>query len=96
MNTNNPGTAISNFETMAAERLNNHLMELNTRYGGELPESKDLLREGYEAHRRIFERELEQEKQKLAGSENPWLAGEIDRVKQQFLERLKPDSISGL
>ncbi len=96
MNTNDPRNAISNFESMASERLNNHLMELNTRYGGELPESKDLLRQGYEAHRRIFETELEQEKQKIAGSDNPWLAGEIDRLKQDFLHRLRPDSRSSL
>jgi hypothetical protein len=79
--------AIEQFKSLAEERLNNHLLELNTRYGGEKPEN-DLIRQGYEDHRRIFEQELELKQQELAGSENPWLASEIEKIKQSYLHRL--------
>jgi hypothetical protein len=83
-------SAIAKFTSLAEERLNNHLMELNTRYGNELPESRDLLRQAYEEHRKIFSQELDQEKENLAGSENPWLSGELDNIQTHYLNRLQP------
>lgn len=81
-------SAIEQFKSLAEERLKNHLLELNTRYGGEMPETNDLIRQGYEDHRRIFEQELESKQQELAGSDNPWLSSEIEKVKQSYLRSL--------
>jgi hypothetical protein len=82
-------TAIDLFKSLAEERLNNHLLELNTRYGGEMPETSEVIRQAYEDHRRIFEREMETKKQQLAGSENPWLANEIEKLQTEYLGRLR-------
>jgi hypothetical protein len=85
----NVDTAITRFTSLAEERLNNHLMELNTRYRDELPETRDLLRQAYEEHRQILTEELDREKEHLAGNENPWLSSELNKIQTHYLNRLQ-------
>ncbi len=79
---------VQQLEQFAQERLSNHLAELNTRYGNEKPEKQEL-QEGYQAHREIFNKELDEKIQSLLSSEsNIQLKGELKNIKDNYLSKL--------
>ena len=90
---NNSDTTVQQFTVWAAQRLQNHLMELNTHYGAENVETKALLEQAFEEHREIFDRELQEELATLGDTNNPWLLNELEQVKKEYLERLRPSAI---
>lgn len=80
--------AIRQFENFAQERLSNHLAELNTRYENEKPD-REVLLQGYQAHREIFNKELDEKIQSLLSSEsNTQLKGELKNIKDNYLSKL--------
>ena len=84
---NNP-EEVQQFEQFAQERLSNHLAELNTRYENEEPDKQEL-QEGYQAHREIFNKELDEKIQTLLSSESSdRLKGELVNTKDAFLSKL--------
>lgn len=80
----NKSTIENDFKNFAEKRLYNHLEEINTRYQNERPDT-DLRREAANAHRKIFEEELNKKIKEL-GSGN---RDEIEKFKSTYLEQLK-------
>ncbi|MEO6133830.1 MAG: hypothetical protein ABIP35_01680 [Ginsengibacter sp.] len=80
--------AVQQFEQFAKERLSNHLAELNTRYENEKP-YKEVLQQAYQAHREIFNKELDEKIQSLLSSEsNSQLKGELINMKYTYFSKL--------
>ncbi len=80
--------AVLQFEQFAQERLSNHLAELNTRYENEEPDKQEL-QQGYQAHRGIFNKELDEKILSLLSSENnSRLKGKFENIKNTYLLNL--------
>jgi predicted DsbA family dithiol-disulfide isomerase len=84
----NKNDTVKEFEQYAEVKLKNHIAELNTRYENEKPD-KEVLRQAYQAHREIFNKELDEKVQSLLSSEsNGRLIGDLENIKDTYLSKL--------
>ena len=85
----NTTEAVQQFEQFAKKRLSNHLAELNTRYENEKP-GKEVLQQAYQAHRKIFIKELDEKIQSLLSSEsNSGQKENLENIKDTYLSKLQ-------
>ena len=85
----NKTESVQQFEQFAKERLSNHLAELNTRYENEKP-GKEVLQQAYQAHRKIFIKELDEKIQSLLSSEsNSGQKENLENIKDTYLSKLQ-------
>jgi len=82
--------ALETFRQFGEAELKNHLAELNTRYQNEALGSRELLQQAYEEHQKIYSNELDKKIQSLLQQDNPWLKGELENVKHQYMNKLSP------
>jgi hypothetical protein len=63
-------------------------LELFTKYSDESPGSNDVIWEGFNADRRILDMELDEKMHSLVKPDDPWIANEMEKVKNDFISRL--------
>ncbi len=81
--------AVEVFHQFAEDELKNHFAELSTRYENEPLGSKELKRQAYEAHQKIYNEELEEKIQSLLSTENNGdLKGELEDLKRTYVTKL--------
>ena len=84
----NKNDTVKEFEQYSEDKLKNHLSELNTRYENEKP-GKDVLQQAYQAHREIFNKELDEKIQSLLSSESSvGLKENLENMKDTYLSKL--------
>ena len=85
----NPSTE---FREFADKRLNKHILMLSTEYDRRSI-SKDVIRQAYHTHQKIYRTELEAKIQSIMPGDNPWMRGELENLKKNYEEKLSFKSI---
>ena len=84
----NKNATVKEFEQYSEDKLKNHLAELNTRYENEKIDN-EVLQQGYQAHREIFNKELDEKVQSILSSEsNGGLKEDLENIKDTYLSKL--------
>ena len=84
----NKNDTVKEFEQYSEDKLKNHLADLNTRYENEKPD-KEVLRQAYQAHCEILNKELDEKVQAILSSEsNVGLKVDLENVKDTYLSKL--------
>ncbi len=86
----NPAKQIEVFRDFAKKELENHLLELITKYQNREPASNDLMQEGYSKHCQIFKKELSEKMEEIISEENKFLRPALEEIKEKYVEELKP------
>lgn len=79
---------IEEFGDFAELSLNNHAMELHTKYENREPSSDETIREAYAIHRKILSKELDQKIELLIGENDPWLKQQAMEIKKKYIGNL--------
>ncbi|MEO7121143.1 MAG: hypothetical protein ABIY62_08600 [Ginsengibacter sp.] len=78
----NGKNATKDFQQFAEEKLQNHIVELNTRYENEKPD-KETMEQAFIAHRKIYLQELgEKLTSVLSSQKNDELKNELEDIKK--------------
>jgi hypothetical protein len=75
------------FREFADKRLNNHIQMLSTEYDRRSI-SKDVIRQAYNTHQKIYRAELDAKIQSLMPPDNPFMKGELENLKSKYEEKL--------
>ena len=75
------------FREFADERLNNHIQMLSTEYDRRSI-SKDVIRQAYTTHQKFYRTELEAKIKSIMPTDNPWMKGELENLKESYEEKL--------
>lgn len=76
------------FRAFAAAKLNNHLQELHTVYTEGTPQG-DALKEGYRAHQKILEQELNDKVDELSPAGNNELKQDLFQIRNEIVQELQ-------
>ena len=82
----NSGQPFNAFKDYAESQLKNHLSELRTRYENESPGS-ETLKKGYEDHKIIYSKELDQKIKDLSKSDAA-AQSQLDELKKDYVNKL--------
>ncbi len=75
------------FKSFAENKLNIHLEELSVRYENEKI-NEDTLKDAYETHRQIFDKELDEKLSSLTKDDNDH-NNIFEDIKKSFIEKLR-------
>ena len=87
---NDSAGRIEEFRNFAQQELDNHLLELQTRYQDRELASNDLKNEAYDSHRQIFKNELLEKIETLVNKDNQFLRSSLDMIRESFVDKLRP------
>ena len=76
------------FTEFAAAGLDIHIKELSTRYNNQSID-EEAIRDAYRVHKIIYSAELDEKIASLNNSKNVWLMGELNNLKQSYLNKLQ-------
>ncbi|MDQ6761254.1 MAG: hypothetical protein M3015_01350 [Bacteroidota bacterium] len=89
----NPAKQIEVFRDFAKNELENHLLELNTKYQNRKPAFDDLTKEAYSEHRQVLENELSEKIKELITEDNRFLRPSLEEIKEKYVDKLKPSLV---
>ena len=86
----NKSQVVGQFKQFAQERLNNHLLELETRYENQAMSSKETVADAYKAHQKIYGNELDEKIKSLFESQkNDQAIRDLEEMRNTFYDKLR-------